>query len=173
MKKIGILLVALVLASCSAVRVQYDYDRTADFSAYATYNYYADMDTGLSELDEKRLIKAIDFNLRDNGIRLSEEPDILIDIKSRSYTGIQRNTVGVGIGGSGRNVGGGVNIGIPMRNSKLEREVQIDFVDSQKEALVWQATAISSFYDNSSPEVREQKFLQLVTKAFSKYPPKK
>ena len=51
------LLMYLLLVSCNAIRVNYDYDKETDFSSYTTYNYYADMDTGLSELDTKTLVE--------------------------------------------------------------------------------------------------------------------
>lgn len=160
------------LVSCSTIRVNYDYDRDTDFSKYTTYNYYPDMDIGLSELDSKRLLRAIDSIMRGKGFLLSEEPEFLIGIMSRSFQAPRNNTVGVGLGGGGRNVGGGMSIGIPVGAANVEREIQIDFVDSQKDELFWQAITVSSLRENSSPNEREQKLQALVAKTFEKYPPK-
>ncbi len=143
MKKKLLLLVYLLLVSCNAIRV--NYDKETDFSNYTTYNYYADMDTGLSELDTKRLLRSIDFVLRTKGLQLSEESDFLINIQSQTFQSPHGNTVGVGVSGTGRRVGGGVTIGIPMGNSKLERQIQFDFVDRVKDAIFWQATGDTSF----------------------------
>jgi hypothetical protein len=152
--------------------VNYDYDRDTDYSKYTTYNYYSDMDTGLSELDAKRLLRAIDSTMRAKGFLLSEEPEFFINILSRSFQAPRNNTVGVGIGGSGRNVGGGMTIGIPVGSANVEREIQFDFVDSQKDELFWQAITVSSLRENSSPDEREKKIQDLVTKTLDKYPPK-
>jgi hypothetical protein len=152
--------------------VNYDYDRDTDYSKYTTYNYYSDMDTGLSELDAKRLLRAIDSTMRAKGFLLSEEPEFFINILSRSFQAPRNNTVGVGIGGSGRNVGGGMTIGIPVGSAIVEREIQFDFVDSQKDELFWQAITVSSLRENSSPDEREKKIQDLVTKTLDKYPPK-
>lgn len=172
MKRILPCLVLFFLASCSAIRVNYDYDRDTDYSKYTTYNYYSDMDTGLSELDGRRLLKAIDSTMRAKGFLLSEEPEFLINILSSSFQLPGNNTVGVGIGSRGRSVGGGMTVGIPVGATKVEREIQFDFVDSQKDELFWQAIAVSSLRENSSPSEREDKIRALVTKTLEKYPPK-
>jgi len=110
MKSIIPFVLLVFLVSCSTIRVNYDYDRDTDFSKYTTYNYYPDMDIGLSELDSKRLLRAIDSIMRGKGFLLSEEPEFLIGIMSRSFQAPRNNTVGVGLGGGGRNVGGGMSI---------------------------------------------------------------
>ncbi len=173
MKNILPILFLILFVSCSTVRVSYDYDKGTDFSNYLTYNYYTDMETGLSELDTKRLLKALDSIMRMKGILLSEEPDFFINIQSRSFQAPRSNTVGLGVGGTGRNVGGGVSIGIPVGGANMEREIVFDFVDSQRDALIWQAVSESSFRDNASPNEREQKLRQVVEKVFAKYPPQK
>tara|TARA_R110002051_G_scaffold186882_2_gene256558 strand:- start:92 stop:622 length:531 start_codon:yes stop_codon:yes gene_type:complete len=165
------ILVVLLLISCNAVRVNYDYDKETDYSSYTTYNYYPDMKTGLSQLDTKRLLDAIDSTMQIKGMLLAEEPDFFINITSNSQRQPRNNTVGVGVGGTGRNVGGGLSIGLPIGQPDLERVIQFDFVDSQKDELFWQAVSESSFKENLSPEAREAKLKQVVDKVFSKYPP--
>ncbi len=169
---ICILLLGLFI-SCSAVRVDYDYDRGVDFSNYTTYNYYSDMDTGLSELDERRLIRVLDSTLKMKGYQQAEEPDFFVNILSNEFRSAPNNAVGVGIGGTGRNVGGGVSLGIPVGSSGLQRMIQFDFVDSQRDALFWQAFSESGYRDNASPSVREDRLRAVVKKVFSKYPPEK
>ena len=173
MKGLGYLFIVLFLVSCSSVRVKYDYDKETNYSNYSTYNYFPDMDSGLNELDTKRLIKAIDITMQNKGILLSEEPDFFINILSSSFQAPRNNTVGVGVGGGGGNVGGGVSFGIPVGQTKFTREIVFDFVDSQKDALFWQAVSESSLRDNASPNEREAILKQLVEKVFIKYPPQK
>lgn len=96
---------ALLFLSCNAINVNSDYDKETDFSAYTTYNYFSDMETGLSELDTKRLLNALDVALNAKGRRFSEEPDFFIDIKSSTFQTPNSNNVGVGVGGSGRSSG--------------------------------------------------------------------
>ena len=172
MKTAKFFLIFLILVSCSAIKVNYDYEKETDFSAYNTYSYFGDMETGLSELDEKRFLSAMDITLQRKGLLFSEEPDILINVTSAVFRNQPSNSVGVGLGGGGRNVGGGVSIGIPVGGPKLDREIQIDFVDAKKDMLVWQAVSQSPFKEGDLPIVKEQKIQELITKIFSKYPPK-
>lgn len=172
MKKLVYSLLGIFLLSCGSVRVDYDYDKATDFSNYATYNYFSDMNTGLSQLDEKRLLKVLDSALQVKGYLLSEEPDFLINIESGSYRNPPSNNVGVGIGGTGGRVGGGVSVGLPIR-SGLKREIQFDFVDSQKNTLFWQAVSASDYREKASPNAREEQLRNVVDKVFTKFPPEK
>ncbi|MUH35623.1 DUF4136 domain-containing protein [Zobellia amurskyensis] len=172
MRSIIIIVGVLFFASCNTIRVNYDYDKNTDFTNYSTYNYYPDMDTGLSPLDAKRLLDAVNAEMQLKGIRFSEDPDFFINIESNSFQAPRSNTVGVGLGGSGRSVGGGVSVGIPVGQPKLEREIRFDFVDAKKDELFWQGQGFSNFKENVSPETREEKLHALAAKVFSKYPPK-
>jgi hypothetical protein len=171
MKYFGLFILITCCLSCSAVRVSYDYDKDTDFSNYLTYNYFEDLETGMSELDTKRLLYALDSMMQIKGIQLSEEPDFFINIQTRDLNNPNRNTVGVGVGGTGGTVGGGVSLGIPLGTSNRDREIIFDFVDSQKDELFWQAVIQSSFRENASPSEKEQKLQQIVMKVFARYPP--
>ncbi|MBU2997126.1 DUF4136 domain-containing protein [Cellulophaga baltica] len=172
MKKLVAFLSVVFLMSCSAVRVNYDYDSTTNYSNYSTYGYYPDMQTGLSEFDTNRIIAAVDATMQIKGIRFSEEPDFYINIISDAYRTPQNSTVGVGLGGGGRNLGGGISIGLPLGQSGEERQISFDLVDSHKESLFWQATSTSNYNENASPEAKEKKLQEIVNKVFEKYPPK-
>lgn len=164
-------IVCLLFAACGATKVNYDYDNQTDFSSYTTYNYFSDLDTGLSPLDEKRLMNSLDASLGENGLMYGEEPDLFINIKSKVFQSQGGNNVGVGLGGGGGNVGGGVSIGIPVGEPKLTRELQIDFVDANKDMLIWQAISKSPFREGDTPQEKSEKLKVVVDKIFSKYPP--
>ncbi len=67
MRSIIIIVGVLFFASCNTIRVNYDYDKNTDFTNYSTYNYYPDMDTGLSPLDAKRLLDAVNAEMQLKG----------------------------------------------------------------------------------------------------------
>ena len=171
MKYFSIVLLLVMVSSCAPIRVNYDYEKTTDFKAYKTYNYYADLNTGLSELDSNRLLNALDHALQTNGYTLSETPDFFIDIKSNEYQEAARNNVGVGLGGTGGRVGGGISIGIPVGQNKFNRQIVFEFVDEHKNGLFWQAVSESSYSPNASPEKREALFKAIVTKILEGFPP--
>jgi len=166
---IGIFL-GLLLCSCGAVKVSYDYDKDTDFNNYSTYNYFSDLDTGLSELDTKRLLRIVDSTMRIKGFLLTEDPDIYINIQSSDYSAPSRNNLGIGIGGGGRSIGGGVSVGVPVGQPNISRELVFDFVDSQKNLLFWQGIGRSTIKPNAAPHIREEKLRKIVGKVFSKYP---
>ncbi len=161
------------LMGCASINVNYDYDKQTNFADYTTYNYYPDMNTGMNELDAKRLFDAIDSYMQTKGMLLAEEPEFYINIKSTMYQSPSNSRVGFGVGGGGGGVGGGVSMGIPVGQANMDRRIQFDFVDRQKDAMFWQAISEGSFKQNSTPEAKEVYFKNVVEKVFSKYPPKK
>ncbi|MBJ6366835.1 DUF4136 domain-containing protein [Snuella sedimenti] len=172
MKFFKIILLATIITSCAPIRVSYDFDKNTNFTKYKSYNYFSDMETGLSDLDVKRLLNAIDLNMKAKGLDLSEAPDFFIDIKSSAYQEAPRNTVGVGLGGTGRHVGGGISIGVPVGQGNLNRRIIIDFVDKSGMTLFWQAVSEASFNPNATPEERENRLKAIVEKVLGQYPPK-
>ena len=172
MKSFKYLLVALVFTSCGTI-VNYDYEKFTDFTQYKTYNYFDDMKTGLSELDNKDLLKVIDTKLKTMGLTRFESPDFYIDIQSQDVQNRNSPNVGVGVGGTGRNVGGGIFVGLPLGGNQHTREIVIDFVDDNKGGMFWQAVSESTYRQNASSVKREANFAKLIEKVFSGYPPKK
>lgn len=172
MKNLSLIFLLFLIVSCAPIRVNYDYERATDFSKYRTYNFYSNINSGLSELDTQRLLNALDESLRTKGLSLSETPDFFIDIKSNTYQEVQNSSVGVGVGGTGGNVGGGISIGIPIGQTNYNRVIQFDFVDENGQGLFWQAISESSFSPNSAPEKREALLKSIVTKVLDGFPPK-
>ncbi|MBT8321468.1 MAG: DUF4136 domain-containing protein, partial [Eudoraea sp.] len=83
MKKIKLLalpvMAMLLFASCISVRVAADYDQETDFQMYNSYAFYK---TGIdkaqiSDLDKKRILKAIDADMASKGYVKSKTPDLL------------------------------------------------------------------------------------------------
>lgn len=172
MKSIKVLFLCIIISSCSSIYVTQDFEKGTDFSIYKSYNYYHNLETGLSELDNKRLFYILDNQLQLQGFSHSEAPDFYINIYSSEFREAQRNTVGVGVGGSGSNVGGGVSVGIPIGQANISRQIVFEFVDENGIGLFWQAISESSYTTNTTPEKREAHLKSVVEKVFNKYPPK-
>lgn len=170
MKNLKFLFVLFLFTSCGSA-VYYDYESATNFNDYKSYNYFDGMKTGLSELDSKRLMKAMDDKLSTMGLTKSENPDFYIDIISRDIQSRTNSNVGVGVGG-GRGFGG-VSVGIPVGQNKLTREIIIEFVDETKTGMFWQAVSENKYSANATPEKREEQFVTIVEKVFSAYPPEK
>ena len=103
MKILALPIMALLfLSSCVSVRVLSDYDREADFNGYKSYAFYK---TGIdkahiSDLDKKRILKAIDAELSSRGMVKSENPDVLVSIftKEQEQVDVYNNYWGGGWG---------------------------------------------------------------------------
>lgn len=171
MKKVLILFLIVFISSCAPIYVNYDYEKSTDFNKYKTYNYYSDIETGLSELDTNRLLNVLDVQMQAKGFLLSESPDFYVNIISSEYENANRSTVGVGVGGGGRNAGGGVSIGLPIGQSKMNREIVFEFIDEDGIGLFWQAVSESGFSQNASPEKREMRLSKIVNKVLLGFPP--
>ncbi len=174
MKKVLLIIVLSGLVSCMGpIHVNYDYEKSTDFSTYKTYHFYKEINSGLSQLDEKRLVNAIDSVMQAKGYSLSETADFFININSDQFENNNRNAVGIGVGGTGGNVGGGVSVGIPVGRNTVTRQIQFDFIDENKQQLIWTATSESNFSPNASPTKRKEKFKAIVVKVLCEFPPDK
>lgn len=172
MKYLSILIISVLLVSCGA-SVAVDYDKQINFSEYNTYNYFPDIDSGLNELDDKRVMKIADSLLQLRGFSKSENPQLLINFFARESVSNSRNTIGIGFGGGGGNVGVGVSGGIPIGGRVVDQQFTMDFIDKGKDDLVWQAVADGTYKEKANPVQKEVYFTSIIKKILAKYPPKK
>ncbi len=172
MKYLYLLLLCSLLVACGTT-VGIDYDDTTDFSQYSTYNFYPSIDSGLSDLDDKRVMQATDSLMQARGFVKSETPQLYINFFARENISNSRNTLGIGIGGGGGNVGVGVSGGIPIGGRVVNQQLTMDFIDVAKDDLVWQAVADAEYKEKASPVQKQAHYWDILTKMLKKYPPKK
>ncbi|MCG9970119.1 DUF4136 domain-containing protein [Christiangramia crocea] len=163
----------LFLAACNAPQAVYDYDQQVNFSQYSTYALFPEFQSGLSQLDESRLIESLHNKMQAKGFSKSEDPGIYVNVYTERFEQDNRSRVGVGIGGGGGNVGVGVSGGIPVGQMDTYLKLSFDFIDVEKDALVWQAVVESPFNINAEPQERQERFDKIVEKALAGYPPEK
>ncbi|WP_103068850.1 DUF4136 domain-containing protein [Aquimarina sediminis] len=173
MKYVVLLVMLIVLISCGVVPTVYDYDEQQDFSVYKTYGFYPEMSSELNELNQKRLLKVTETIMHTKGLTRSNTPDIYINFKTIMSRTPSRNSIGVGVGSGGRGVNIGIGGSIPIGGPETYLELTIDFVDVERDELVWQAIVEKRFYPNASPEAHTSFFQKIIEKSLSKYPPKK
>lgn len=172
MKRIFFALVlAFMLNSCGSAPV-FDYDSEVNFTAYKTYAYYPDIQSGLSELDNKRVKSVLDSLIRSKNIRANQNPDLLVNFYASEQL-LNANTIGVGVGSGGGNVGVGVSGGIPIGGKKVEQIFTLDFISKERDALVWQGVITVSFPDNISPRKKRFHYIKTLSKLLKGFPPKK
>lgn len=173
MKLIKLLLACTVIYSCGGPRAVYDYDEQANFDSFSSIALYPEMRTGLSELDQDRLLSSLENLIAARNLSSTENPDLYLNVYTEQYQEPNRTNVGVGIGGTGRNVGVGVSGGIPLGGPKTFIRFTFDLIDVRTDDLVWQAVVDSKFDFSASPQERQQRFDKIVEEALDGYPPKR
>ncbi|UAM96843.1 DUF4136 domain-containing protein [Polaribacter litorisediminis] len=174
MKKITLFLFGTILMmSCSGIKVATDYDSKVDFSQYKTFAFYRPgIDRAdISDLDKKRVLRAIEFELVAQGFVKSDDPDLLISIftKSRRKVNVQQNSNwGYGFGwGFNPWMGSMNNINV---NEYTEGTLFIDFIDKEKKELVWQGIGTGALKIENRDK-KEERIKLFVKEIISRFPP--
>jgi hypothetical protein len=166
------LLLLFVLASCSSVRVNSDYDKNATFDAYKTYAYQkGGIDkVEISDLDKKRILRSIDETMTAKGFTKSETPDLLINFftKEREQVDVNQFNAGWGYGW-----GWGWNPWMWGGNTSVYRYTEgtltIDIIDAKKKELVWQGMGEGVL--TKCAEKKDENIKEFVSSILAQYPP--
>ena len=180
LKTLAFLTLLIVVTSCSSVRVATDYDKNADFGTYKTFAFFK---TGIdkaeiSDLDKRRILRAIEAEMLSKGFTKSDNPDILVSLftKSQQRVDVYNNSWGYGgwgwggwgpWGGLGPGWGWGWNQ--PNVSTTTEGVLYIDLIDAKKKELVWQG--MGTGYLSRNMDEKEERIKEFVSKIMEKYPP--
>lgn len=167
-----LLLLTILVTSCSSVRVASDYDREVNFNQYKSYAFFKPgIDKAeISDLDKKRILRAIEAEMQRKGFTKSENPDLLISIFTKTNENIniyQNNMMGWGYGwgwhpwywGSGFNT----------VNRTSEGTLYIDLIDAEGKELVWQGMGTAALA--SDVNKKQKRINEIVSEILEKYPP--
>ena len=178
LKLVPLLLLVMVATSCSSVRVAADYDKNTKFDELKTFAFYKPgIDKAeISDLDKRRILRAIETELMAKGYTKSENPDMLVSIftKSQQRVDVYNNAWGYGgwgwggWGGYGPGWGWGWNQ--PSVSTKTEGTLYIDFIDANKKELIWQGMG-TGYLVTKNMEKKEARIQEFVSKVMEKYPP--
>lgn len=164
------LVLLFLVASCSSVKVTSDYDTTTDFTKYKTFAFYKKgIDkVDISDLDKRRILKAVESEMLALGFSKSENPDLLVNIftKSRQKVDIYNNNMYYGWHPwyYGPNVG--------MHISKYtEGTLFIDLIDANKKELAWQGIGSGALNTSGNVIKKEERIKDFVAQIMAKYPP--
>jgi len=154
--------------SCASVQVKTDYDTQTDFSKYKTFAFYKKgiAQSKISDLDKRRILRAIEKELIAKGMTKSENPDLLVSIFAKAqkqvnvyndpwypyyYTPYYRNNT----------------------SNYVQGTLFIDLIDAKKKQLVWQGVGKGVLSTSSKPEKKEARIQEIVAEILAQYPPKK
>mgnify|MGYP000521522106 FL=1 len=173
MKNIFLLLITLILSSCSSIKVFSDYDRNIDFSNYETFAYFKpEIDkVDISDLDKRRILKALDSEMNLKGLSKSETPDLLIGFTTKAKEQIYVNT-GNNFGwgwGWGFNPWFWGNGGYNSVSTRTEGTLYVNIIDAATKQLIWQGQGrggINEFMKN-----RDERISLFIHEIIENYPP--
>ena len=177
----AVLLVAAGASGCAGDPIRSDYDPTADFSQYSTYNFFADAgpeDTNYQSFFSQYMVAAITREMEMRGYSKSNDPDLLVNFNAilQEKTDV-RTTPAPSYGGGyyGYRGGfydpwGGYGYGTETHVSQYtEGTFNIDLVDARRKKLVWEAVGTGRISQKMLEEL-EERVNAGVPKFFAKYP---
>ena len=172
--QIFFLLLLFSLFSCQSIHVNSDHENGTDFSKYKTFAYSKNGIDKLeiSDIDKRRILRAIDAQMLMQGFQKNENPDFLVNIFTKSQEDVQVNqnnmNMGWGMGwGWGWGMGGFGNQ--TMVSTSVQGTLYIDFIDAKSKLQFWQGEGNADLPTNY--KAKEIQINKIVTKILMQYPP--
>lgn len=167
----ALLLLSVVMTSCSTVQVATDYDQTVNFSKYKSFAFFKPgIDKAeISDLDKKRILRAIEDEMLAKGFVKSEDPDLLVSIFTKTNENIniyQDHMFGY--------YGWGWNpwywrAGMNTVSTTSEGTLYLDLIDAKEKELVWQGMGTAALAKEVNR--KQERINKIVGKILEKYPP--
>lgn len=166
-----LLLLTVIVSACSSVRVASDYDREVNFNQYNSYAFFKPgIDKAeISDLDKKRILRAIEAEMQRKGFTKSQDPDLLVSIftKTNENINIYQNNMGYGYGWGWHPWYWGSGYNTVSRTS--EGTLYIDLIDAEGKELVWQGMGTAALA--SDVNKKQKRINEIVQEILAKYPP--
>ncbi|MBU1658829.1 DUF4136 domain-containing protein [bacterium] len=167
----SLVLLTLVFAGCSTLKVQTDFDPSYSFEAKKSFAIIKSNKQGIDSLDEKRIDKAIIQELKLKSYALGEEKDASLHVmyrinvknKTQVYTDYQ-------IGGFFPYRGVGMGVATSKSYDYEEGKLVIDVMDAKTKSLVWQSVSTDRLKEFDSPQRRMEYINGVVKEAMKKFP---
>ncbi len=165
----NLLIVSLILFSCSTPQVYSDYVYNVEFDEYESFAFYAIENSSLARLDEDRIYEALQDTLTAKGFERKLIPDFKINFYAEVFDRTSNSNFGVGLDG----YSGGASGPISPQNAKRTIALTIEFADGLTNDLFWQGIVETKFNENLKGDRRKEFFRDLIGKVLEKYPPGK
>ncbi len=167
LKQLGIFtIISLFILSCSSVQVKTDYDTQTDFTQYKTFAFYKKgIDKSkISDLDKRRILRAIEKELLAKGMTKSNNPDMLVSIFAKSKQKIDVYT----------NPWYPSYYGMYWQNNVskyTEGTLFIDLIDKNGKKLIWQGVGRGALSTSNKVEKKEERINEFVAEILNRFPP--
>jgi len=165
-KILGLLaLTFLIIGGCAKYQIVSDYDHEADFGKFKTFNFQTpkpnpNAPIRFSQINQNRLKHAITHQMMLHNYEKAPNPDLLISF----YLKVDQKQ---GVYDYGPYYGYDYGWNDVSTYNYKEGTLTIDLVDTQRNRLVWQGSAMGVLPDNIRNV--EEKIKNVVQKIFNKY----
>ena len=170
---------AVTLSACaSGPNIRSDYDKTADFGAYRTYDFIEGAgpdDSPYQSLFTQYMKAAISAEMDERGYSRSDDPDLLINFNRTLQEKTEVTQSAAPTGNYGRRGGFydpwyGYGHGTQTDVSQYtEGTVNVDIVDAKRKQLVWEAVGTGRVTEEKLENL-EQTIQNGVLEMFARYP---
>ncbi len=170
------LLSLLLLGACSSYNVTYDYDVTASYGRYKTFDYYTSKKGtgGTTGLMDKRVRASVEKELQAKGFSMETkaDPDFLVTYYPIVQERKVRSTVHMGWGWGYRPFYGRMGTSTSQVHRYKEGTIVIEIVDFKSNQLVWQGAAAGALTGLEDPQDANEVVTNAVRDILAKFPPK-
>lgn len=173
----------MFLTACSSgPKIESDYDHTIDFSQYKTYGFFSPMgieNPNYSSIYGSIFRDAISKEMNSRGYRMSDNPDLMINVSGRLQQKTKVTTTSdpyMGGGYYGYRRGaygtwGGYGYGTQTHVSNYtEGTVNVDMVDRAEKRMVWEGVAVGRVNEKKSNEETREAIYSGIQEMFAGYP---
>jgi hypothetical protein len=182
-KLFPLMMLMIMLAACSSVKITTDYDKSVDFTQLKTFEYFgwaAESDKILNDLEKRRIEAAFGDEFEKRGLKLVEsgaDMVVVLYVMTQDKTQYNATTTGMGYGGYygyGPGWGWGPGMGMSMSTTTVNEynytvgTLVIDIFDKNDEKLIWESIATGTVDDN--PQTREKNLPKTIAKIMAPYP---
>lgn len=160
---------ALLGTVAMAQSVNYDFDRSANFTRFKTYSWVRG--TPLADpLNHARVVRAIESQLAAKGLsKVETAADVLVAYHASFDRNLQINGLSSGWAGPAF---GGTRSGSASTQEIVTGTIAIDMSDATSNTVVWRGLASANVDPGAKPEKREKNINKAAEKVFKNYPPK-
>jgi hypothetical protein len=183
MKRLFLLSMMLLLVAASsaiAQDVRFNFDNTANFSAYKTYKWVAIKGAKpLNDLVDKQVRAAFDAEFAKKGLTSVEgdKADLYIGYQAavdqaQQYTSYSTDW-GYGPGWYGRGCYGGMGSSTTTTTADTiyTGQLALDMYDVAKKQMIWRGVASKTMDKKAKPDKQQKNLAKAVAKMLKNYPP--
>ncbi len=172
-RTLAITVMLSIMTGCAS-NVVTDYDSTATFGSYGSWNFAPSGESGNDyvSLDGARVVQAIEREMKREAMRKveAEEADLLVAWRIESEERLERQGATFGFGFGSGNFGWGLSAPPPVEKIE-EGKLVLEFVDSDSKRVVWRAASKRYLNEDQSTETRRELIDSIVADMFESYPP--